>query len=144
MKKKYLMTSLALALAGCASTDNNGTAPSGSGSDTSVAGTYYANLPCKRCNSTGVVIDLVLERDNTYSLMSHPKNSNDEYVESGTWLKNRDTVKLTRNASLSDNNKPFTVAIKTLRTTAPAQLTLLNANGSPYSKDASRYTFDKK
>lgn len=133
--KKPLMIATSLLLTACVSTDNQ-ISPS------SVTGTYYANLPCQGC--AGVVVDLVIEADNTYSMISHPKNSNEEYFESGTWLMQGKQLHLTKTAPKATTQKSMTATIAKFTVAPEQQLILLDTSGRPYTKDAARYTFDKK
>lgn len=138
MLKRKLSVFLLFVLAGCASGGGSG--------KTTVDGTYYANLPCNQCQ--GVVVDLQLEENKTYSMLSHPKGSEEEYYEAGTWHEKNNIIYLTVAPSRDKSPKnTATVAIRQLSRKDSAQngrLILLDDDGKPYQKQARRYIFEKK
>lgn len=139
MLKRKLCVFLLFVLVGCAS--------GGGGGKATIEGTYYANLPCDQCQ--GVVVDLQLEENKTYSILSHPKDGEGEYYEAGTWHEKDNVIFLTATSG-HDKEGPkntATVAIRQLSRKNSAQngrLLLLDGDGKPYQKQARRYIFEKK
>ncbi|MBS9777411.1 MAG: copper resistance protein NlpE N-terminal domain-containing protein [Gammaproteobacteria bacterium] len=137
MKKAFLMTTATLVLAACATSSQNGT------SSTNIAGMYYANLPCSQTCSS-FIVDLALEPDNTYSMVSHPKDDPTEQYESGTWAIKGNSLELTKSTEQAASQNFSNIDIKKLTVTTESKLILLNANGKPYATDTPRYIFEKK
>lgn len=134
MKKSILnpwIVGFLFILAGCVST---------TGSPSGVAGTYYAGLPCQKCNR--LIVDLLLEKDNTYTMVGHPKNSVDEYYEVGTWHTKSGKLILTPAPNTAANAEAVGVVVKDFLV-QKNQLVLLNKEGKSYQKPE-RYTFEKK
>ena len=89
MKKVILLTGLSLFLNACINTQKTKLA--------NFSGTYYANLPYKDCAE--VIVDLVIDPDNAYSMLKQPKNNNEEYYEDGIWTVKNNYLLLSKRTS---------------------------------------------
>ncbi len=130
-------------VAGCAVTDK--VTSVFSGDDVSdvysagVAGTYYAKLPCQSCGN--LVVDLLLEKNQTYSMIKYPQNSENEYYEVGIWQQQGNKIAL--QPKRGKQQSAIGVPVKNFVITAENQLQLLDAKGKRYPK-ATHYVFKKK
>lgn len=137
----HLIAVVFLILAGCTTSQNTANTQKMVNTKTaSLSGTYFANLPCKDC--TGVMVDLVLESNQHYSMIAYPNNSQIEYADTGTWQTTNGQIIL--RSHNPDNKASLTSHIRRLAIQTNKQLTLLNNQGKTYQKDASRYIFEKK
>ncbi len=135
MKKfKLLLLGLTVILISCVSSNNGASGTAG------INGTYYAKLPCTPCN--GLIVDLLLENNHTYSMVKYPKNTQKEIYENGTWQKQGNRIKLTPAVSYKDNDNSD-VFVQDFIIKSDNNLLLLDKNGNPY-KNAQKYTFEKK
>ncbi|MBS9781039.1 MAG: copper resistance protein NlpE N-terminal domain-containing protein [Gammaproteobacteria bacterium] len=130
-------------LVGCGLTDKVSGVLSKSASNsysTGVAGTYYAKLPYR---NESLVVDLLLEKNQAYSMVKYPQNSADEYYEIGVWQQQGNKLTLTPKRSQKQKTKAIGVLVKDFLIKENNQLQLLDAKGKPYKK-ALHYTFKKK
>ncbi len=104
-----------------------------------VAGTYYANLPCQSCG--GLVVDLLLEKNQTYSMIKSPKNSMVEYEEIGVWRQQGNKISLIPREDRQA--KVIGMPIKYFLVDKNKQLQLLDNIAKAYQKPT-HYTFKKK
>ncbi|PID66330.1 MAG: hypothetical protein CR975_03470 [Gammaproteobacteria bacterium] len=136
MKINQWVIGLALILTGCASSTG-----SLSGNNEGLAGVYYASLPCSACN--GLVVDLLLGDNKTYSMLQRPKNGEAERYETGTWNKQGDKLSLTANVNNPRKLKQAKMVLRDFVIQEGNKLLLLDKNGKPYQQ-TKRYLFEKK